>query len=161
MKLSIRTLALGLLPGLVIVASCHKSNNPSPSYPSGGGGSTTQSPLQAYISSDTSLSIYEAAIAKALQEGKYGIHKIAAKNSKREKNMQTGILPQLPKNRTVSSVRAAVESRGRSEKDLQVGIKSHCRKTRGQTRLSQGDAFAPRGQFRLSPCFSAATDDQR
>lgn len=47
-----------LLAVFTILAACHKDNNPSPPPP-------TPTPLQAYISSDTSLSIYNAAVTKA------------------------------------------------------------------------------------------------
>ncbi len=57
MKLSFRKLAFLALPGLAIFASCHKDNNPAPA--------PAPTPLQAYISGDTSLSIYNAAITKA------------------------------------------------------------------------------------------------
>jgi uncharacterized surface protein with fasciclin (FAS1) repeats len=57
MKLSFRKLAYFILPGFAIFASCHKDNNPTPG--------PTPTPLQTYISGDTSLSIYNAAITKA------------------------------------------------------------------------------------------------
>jgi transforming growth factor-beta-induced protein len=57
MKPSFRKLAFIVLPGLAVIASCHKDNNPSPNPAS--------TPLQTYIAGDTSLSIYNAAIAKA------------------------------------------------------------------------------------------------
>ena len=57
MKLSLRKLAFSVLPGFAVIASCHKDNNPSPNPAS--------TPLQTYIAGDTSLSIYNAAIAKA------------------------------------------------------------------------------------------------
>jgi uncharacterized surface protein with fasciclin (FAS1) repeats len=59
MKLSFRKLAFIAVPGFAIFASCHKDNNPAPNP------APTPTPLQAYISSDTSLSIYNAAILKA------------------------------------------------------------------------------------------------
>lgn len=58
MKLSFRKLAFIILPGLVVIASCHKDNNPGTTTP-------TPTPLQTYIAGDTSLSIYNAAVAKA------------------------------------------------------------------------------------------------
>ncbi|HSZ35410.1 MAG TPA: fasciclin domain-containing protein [Puia sp.] len=58
MKLSFRKLAFIVLPGFAIFASCHKDNNPSNPTPA-------PTPLQTYISGDTSLSIYNAAITKA------------------------------------------------------------------------------------------------
>ncbi len=59
MKLSFRKLAFLAVPGLAIFASCHKDNSPATSP------TPTPTALQTYISSDTSLSIYNAAITKA------------------------------------------------------------------------------------------------
>ncbi len=58
MKLSFRKLAFIILPGFIVITSCHKDNNPGTTMP-------TPTPLQTYIAGDTSLSIYNAAIAKA------------------------------------------------------------------------------------------------
>jgi len=62
MKQSILSYALPVLAGFTILAACHKDNN-NPMPPP-----VTKTPLQTYISSDTSLSIYNAAVAKANDE---------------------------------------------------------------------------------------------
>ncbi len=59
MKLSFRKLAVFAVPGIVILASCHKDNNPAPNP------TPTPTALQTYLSNDTSLSIYNAAVTKA------------------------------------------------------------------------------------------------
>jgi uncharacterized surface protein with fasciclin (FAS1) repeats len=58
MKRSFLKLVILAASGLVIFESCHKDNNPTPTP-------VTNSPLQEYISGDTSLSIFNAAITKS------------------------------------------------------------------------------------------------
>jgi len=59
MKKLFRSLALLALPGLVAVTACHKDDN-MPTNPT-----PTPTALQTYIASDTSVSIYNAAILRA------------------------------------------------------------------------------------------------
>ena len=66
MKRKLFNYAWPLVAGLTILAACHKDNNPAPTSPP-----PTPTPLQAYLSSDTSLSIYNAAVAKANDQTLY------------------------------------------------------------------------------------------
>ena len=59
MKKFIRILASVAVPGVIAITSCHKDNNPTPTP------TPTPTALQSYISQDTSLSIYNAALAKS------------------------------------------------------------------------------------------------
>ena len=58
MKRSFLKLVILAAPGLMIFESCHKDSNPAPAP-------VTNTPLQEYISGDTSLSIFNAAIVKS------------------------------------------------------------------------------------------------
>ncbi len=66
MKFTVRPWASIIIAGFIF-AACHKDNSSTPTPPP-----VTPTPLQSYISTDTSLSIFNAAIAKAGDEALYG-----------------------------------------------------------------------------------------